>query len=257
MKRLAITRAVSSSLGQCELTHQHRVPIDIDTARSQHAAYEESLSRLGCELVRLPEEPDLPDAVFVEDAAVVLDELAILTRPGAASRRSELGSIRDALAPFRPLRAIEAPATLDGGDVLVVGCEIYVGLSSRTNQAAVAQLRLWLEPLDYRVHELRVRGCLHLKSAITLVAQDTLLINPDWIDAPIGRGHRILEIDPHEPYAANGLLIGESVIYPVTFPLTAERLLSQGIRIEPVDLSELAKAEGAVTCCSLVFNQHV
>lgn len=253
MTQIAITRAVSASLGQCELTHQDRMSIDLDLARKQHAEYEACLERLGCKLLQLPEQPDLPDAVFVEDAAIVLDGIAVITRPGAVSRRPEIESVAAALKPFRTLLQINDPGTLDGGDVLVIGKDVYVGLSSRSNEQAVTQMSAELASFGYRVHGVEVHGCLHLKSAVTAVSVNTALINPSWIDANVFDRYQIIEIHPDEAYAANGLLIGETVIYPSTFPRTAERLSKQGIRIEPVGLSELAKAEGAVTCCSLVF----
>jgi len=249
----AITRAVSSSIGQCELTHQPRNSIDVDLARRQHAEYEQRLEILMCELIRLPEEPTLPDAVFVEDTAVVLDEIALITRLGAGSRRAEIESVSTALQSYRGILQIESPGTLDGGDVLVVGKDIYVGLSSRTNKHAVDQMRQGLERYGYQVHSLIVSRCLHLKSAVTAVSENTLLVNPDWIDSKVFERYEIIEIAPGETYGANGLRIGEAVIYPLEFPRTAERLEKRGIRIKFVDLSELAKAEGAVTCCSLVF----
>ncbi len=256
MTQHAITRAVSASLGECELTHQNRLPIDLDLARQQHAEYEACLERLGCVLIQLPEKPELPDAVFVEDAAVVLDEVALITRPGAVSRRTETESIAAALQPYRDILRIESPGTVDGGDVLLVGKDIYVGLSSRSNEQAVSQMQQLLAPYNYRVHGIEVHGCLHLKSAVTAVSENTLLVNPDWIDSSTFARYEIIKVHPDEAYGANGLRIGETVIYPVTFPRTAERLVQRGIRIELVDLSELAKAEGAVTCCSLVFTKH-
>jgi len=254
--RYAITRAVSESLGQCELTHQDRVPIDLALARQQHAEYEACLERLGCKLIRLSEAPSMPDAVFVEDTAVVLDEIALITRPGAASRRLEIESVAAALSPYRDILRIESPGTVDGGDILVVGRDIYVGLSSRTNKHAVVQMQHLLAPYEYRVRGIEVSGCLHLKSAVTAVGANTLLVNANWINSSMFDRHEIIEIHPDEAYAANGLLIGETIVYPVVFPRTAERLDRRRIRIEFVDMSELAKAESAVTCCSLVFTSE-
>jgi len=253
MDHWAITRDVSESLGQCELTHQSRVFIDLDVARRQHAEYQTCLERLGCNLIRLCEAPNMPDAVFVEDTAVVLDEIALITRPGVASRRLEIETVAVALKPFRDLLRIESPGALDGGDVLVAGKDIYVGLSSRTNAHAVDQMCRWLAPYGYRIHSVEVNGCLHLKSAVTEVSENILLVNPNWIDPSAFNLYEIVKVHPDEAYGANGLRIGESVIYSLSFPRTAELLDKRGIRIEFVDLSELAKAEGAVTCCSLVF----
>ncbi|MDW8226183.1 MAG: arginine deiminase-related protein [Anaerolineales bacterium] len=250
---MAITRAVSRSIIHCELTHLERVPIDFEKARRQHQAYEEALRSLGVRDISLPEEPDLPDSVFVEDTAVVLDECAVLTRPGADSRKPEVESIARALAPYRPLFRITAPATLDGGDVLVVDKRIFIGLTSRSNQAAIEQMQTFLAPYGYTVTGVPVNGCLHLKSAVTQAAEMLLLINPAWVEKAFFPGLDVLEIDPSEPYAANILRIGEQTIYQPAFPKTLARLRATGIDPILVDASELGKAEGALTCCSLIF----
>ncbi len=249
----AITRLVSRSIVNCELTYLERVPIDIERARLQHHAYEETLRGLGVELHSLPEEPHLPDSVFVEDTAIVLDECALLTRPGAVSRRSESESIARALAPYRKLFTVRAPGTLDGGDVLVVGKTIFVGLSSRSNQAAMDQMRAFLAPYGYTVKGVQVTGCLHLKSAVTQVMADTLLVNPAWVDKANFPGMQFIEIDPSEKVAANALMVGGTVLYQPAFPKTRARLEAAGIYPLLVDESELGKAEGALTCCALIF----
>jgi dimethylargininase len=251
--RMAITRDVSPSIDCCQLTHLAREAIDVGLARTQHRQYEACLAALGCQIQRLPPEPELPDAVFVEDTAVVLDELAIITRPGADSRRPETQAVAQALAPHRRLAYIEAPGTLDGGDVLRIGQTLWVGLSSRSNLAGIEQMRAWLAPLGYTVRGVPVDGCLHLKSAVTQVARNTLLINPAWVDAAAFGPMNLIEVDPAEPFAANALLMGESVVYPAGYPATRHRLEEEGIPVRLVDISELGKAEGGVTCCSLIF----
>ena len=251
---IAITRAISESITNCELTHLERTPIDLQLARAQHRQYENALRSIGCEVISLPELPALPDSVFVEDTAVILDEAAIITNPGAISRRPEIDSITEVLQKYRKLIRIESPATVDGGDVLVVGKTIYVGLSSRSNIEAVNQMQSSLNDFGYQVSGVEVSGCLHLKSAVTLVSAETLLINPDWVDKGLFAGVNFIEIDESEPSAANGLLIGDAVIYPTAFPKTAQKLKSNGINLILVDADELAKAEGAVTCCSLILN---
>lgn len=253
MRRIAITRAVSRAIERCELTHLERRAIDLDLARAQHAAYEQALRDAGCEVLQLPEQPGLADSVFVEDTAVALDAVAVLTRPGAASRRGEIEAMAEALAPFRELRRIEAPGTLDGGDVLRLGRAIHVGISSRSNAGGIEQLRRQLASFGYRVQAMPVRGCLHLKSAVTQIAPDHLLVNPDWVDARHFEGHRTLAVDPAEQYAANAILIGDALLYSASFPRTAERLRQAGIDVRLVDMSETEKAEGAMTCCSVVF----
>jgi len=249
---VAITRAVSSDLAACELTFQARVPIDVDVARAQHQAYEQVLQAAGYRIERLETDAAMPDSVFVEDMAVVFDELAILTRPGADSRRREMPAIAAALAAYRPLREITAPGIVDGGDVLVAGRNVYVGRSTRTNQAAAAQIRRILGPLGYTVTETDVRGCLHLKSAVTVLDDERLLVNPEWIDAGVFDGFTLVNVAPEEPSAANALRLADRIVFPTAFPRTAGRLTARGLRLGLVDASELAKAEGAVTCCSLI-----
>ena len=256
---VAVTRAVSPQLGQCELTHLDRQAIDIERARVQHGQYEACLAGLDCELYRLPAEPELPDSVFVEDTAVVLDEVAIITRLGAASRRPEIESIAQALSPFRRLALIQAPGTLDGGDLLRVGRVLYIGLSGRSNQAGIEQMRELVEPFGYRVEGVPVVGCLHLKSAVTQVAEGALLINRDWVGGDTfgsDSGLKLIDVDAAEPYGANALLVGGAVVYPAAFPRTRRRLEAEGIEVCAVDISELAKAEGGVTCCSLIFERR-
>ncbi len=251
--RIAVTREVSEALPRCELSYLQRSPIDLELARAQHRAYEEALESLGCRLVGLPELPEQADAVFVEDTAVVLEELAIITRPGAESRRSETRSTAALLAGFRRLAYIQAPGTLDGGDVLVVGRTLYVGRSGRSNAAGITQLAKAVEPHGYTVTAVELKGCLHLKTAATLVAPGLLLINPAFVDRHAFADMDFLEVDPREPHAANAVLVGHRIIYPRSCPHTRERLLGRGLQVVSVDMSETEKAEGGVTCSSLIF----
>jgi dimethylargininase len=251
---IAVTREVSRSLGDCELSYVGRVAIDVERAAAQHEAYRHALVSLGCEVIALPAEHELPDAVFVEDVAIVLDELAILTRPGAVSRRPEVETIARELGKHRALKSIEAPATIDGGDVLTIGRTIYVGESARTNADGIAGLRRIAGAVGYAVQPVAIRGCLHLKSAVSELADGVVLINPDWVDPRLFASFHTIAIDADEPHAANALRIGDGVIYPASFPRTRRRLDEARIAMTIVDVSELQKAEGAVTCCSLVFN---
>jgi dimethylargininase len=251
---LALTRAVPSSIGRCELTHLAREPIDYARAVAEHAQYEAALTALGCRVDRLPDAPDLPDSVFVEDAAVVVEEVAVIARPGAASRRPEVQAMADALRPHRPLAFIEAPGTLDGGDVLVTPGRVFVGISGRTNEQGVGQLRSLLAPHGYGVIGVPVAGCLHLKSAVTLAAEGLLVVNPGWIDSSVFEGFELIAVDPSEPAAANVLRLGERVICAEEHPKTRERLSARGLVTQPVPAGELAKAEGGVTCCSVILS---
>jgi dimethylargininase len=255
---VALTRPVSPSIERCELTHLAREPIDYDRALAQHHAYERVLAALGIDIVELPALPDSPDGVFVEDTAVVFDELAIIARPGAESRRRETPSMRDALGAFRTTHEIVSPAMLDGGDVLIAGRGVYVGRSTRTNNAGIEQLRELVSPFGYDVVGVDVRGCLHLKTAVCFVADDVLVFNPEWIslgDLQIGAGVTAIEVHPDEPFAANALRIGDALVYGANHPRTRARIEAQCARIVDVDMSELAKAEGGVSCCSVVFSR--
>lgn len=252
--RIAITREVSRSIGRCELSHLDRVPIDVDRLRAQHREYERMLVELGCRVHRIPEAPDLPDAVFVEDAAIIVDEIAIVTRPGAASRRAETPDVAERLARFRMLRFVDEPATIDGGDVLRVGRTLFVGRSARTNDAGIAAMSRLLVPLGYRVRAVPVGHCLHLKSAATRVGRETVLVNPAWVDVRAFESLERLEIDPSEPFAANALLVGTAVVTAKACPRTRALLEDRGYDVRALDVSEIAKAEGALTCCSVIID---
>lgn len=254
MSMIALTRAVSPSIVNCELTHLDRAPIVLEVAVDQHRQYEERLTEMGCEVVRLASSDDLPDSVFIEDTAIVLDEIAIMTRPGAASRRGETSAVSRALERYRPIATITAPATIDGGDVLQVGRTLFVGLSSRTNEEGAAQLERLAHSCGRVVRRIQVSQCLHLKTAVTELADNTVLLNPRWTDANAFAGLTVVEVDPAEPFGANVVRIGSSAMYSLSYPRTLDRLLARGIPVVTVHSSELAKAEGALTCCSLLFS---
>jgi dimethylargininase len=241
-------------MGRCELTHREREPIDIRRAEAEHRQYVTALTDLGCRVYELPADPNLPDSVFVEDTAVIVGDAVVITRPGAASRRPEVEPIRAFLSSHLEILRMEYPASLDGGDVLRVGRTLYVGASGRTDAAGIAELRALVAPRGYDVVPVAVTGCLHLKSAVTEVADGVLLANRMHIDVrAFGQG-KWIDVDLREPDAANGLRVGDAVLFPAAYPRTAERLRRLGILVRTVDVSELAKAEGAVTCCSLVWD---
>jgi dimethylargininase len=250
---LALTRAISPRLAEGELTHLERSPIDLEAARAQHAAYVRALVALGCEVREVEAAPAYPDSVFIEDTAVVFDEIAVIARPGAESRRGETAAVERALQPLRPLAHIVAPGTLDGGDVLVVGQRVFVGRTLRTNDEGIAQLRAALAPFGYTVEGVTVTGCLHLKSAATALDDRTVLVNPAWIAPDAFEGLARVEVDPTEPMGANVVRVGDALLYGAAYPQTLARLVARGYAPVCVDASEVAKAEGAVTCCSLVM----
>ena len=250
----AITRQVSSSIDRCELTFHAKEPIDVAKAIAQHEAYEECLRQLGARIVSLPAEPNLPDAVFVEDAAIVVDEVAVIPVMGAESRRPETESLARALSVYRPLKFMQAPATLDGGDVMRIRRRIFVGASSRTNDEGIAQLRAALAEFNYEVTAVDVRQCLHLKSGCSYVGRNSILVNREWVDVTQLAGFELIDVPPSEPGAANALLIEDVVIVPSAFPKTIAILEARGFIVKAIDVSEFQKAEGGVTCKSIIFN---
>jgi dimethylargininase len=250
---IALTRAVSTSLANCELTYLSRAPIDIDLARRQHAAYEALLASLGYDVVSLPRLDDQPDAVFIEDAGLALDEVAIVAPMGAPSRAAESASVADALACYLPVLRLTSPATLDGGDVLRAGRQLFVGRSQRTNSAAIDQLTQRLAPHGYDVTAIDVGGALHLKSACAYLGGFAMLVNPDWIDVtPLG-DFELVACDASEPWGASALLAGDTLVMAAGFPRTAGALRDRGLDVHEIDLSELRKAEGGPTCLSILL----
>jgi dimethylargininase len=249
----AITRAVSPAIVNCELTFVARQPIDLSKARAQHRAYKQLLEKLGARVISLPAEPNLPDSMFVEDPAIVLDELAVILPLGTESRRPEAVSLAQALSKFRKIAYVTPPGSLEGGDVLRIDRKLFVGLSTRTNAEGVRQLTALLAPHSYEVISVPVTGCLHLKSAVTYLGRNTLLANRAWFDAAPFAGYDWIDVAPEEPHAANALGLGDTIIFPASFPLTRARLEGRGFSVTPLDISELQKAESGLTCSSLLF----
>jgi dimethylargininase len=249
----AITRKVSSALANCELSFIERKPIDMKTARAQHHAYEELLGKLGAHVISLPEEPELADSMFVEDPAIVLDEVAVICPLGTESRRKEAATIAAALEKYRKLAYVKLPGRLEGGDVLRVGKKVFVGITARSNPEGIRQLAVILEHYGYEVTGVPVTGCLHLKSAVTGLGRNTLLGNRAWFDWKRMQGFKWVEVDPAEPHAGNALAIGESVILPASFPKTRGNLEARGFNVILLDISELQKAESGLTCSSLLL----
>ena len=247
----AITRWPSPAMAEAELTHMARVPIDLALAGAQHAAYCAALAAAGCVVAELPVLAGHPDCAFVEDVAVILPEAVILCRPGAESRRGEAAAIVAALPTDRPLHRVEAPGTIDGGDVLVVGRDIFIGLSSRTNAEAIAAVTAATAGFGYKVIAVPVPGALHLKTAVTALADDLLVINPAWVDGAVF-GRRLLTVDPAEPFGANVLHAGTGMFHAAASPLTRARIIAAGFAVTPIDISEFAKAEAGLTCLSLI-----
>jgi dimethylargininase len=252
---VALTREPARALDACELTYREREPIDAGLAARQHREYCDALRACGARVLTLPPVDELPDSVFVEDTAIVLDEMAILTRPGVESRRGEVGLIEPEVARLRPVAKVLPPATLEGGDVMRVGRTLYVGLSPRTNAPGAEALRTFAAPHGYEVVTVELRGCLHLKTGCSALDDATVLANPEWVDARAFGNHEVVSVDVAEPWAANVLRVADSVCVSAAFPRTAEMLSARGYEVRAVAVSEFAKAEGGMTCMSLLFLQ--
>ncbi len=249
----AITRAVSPAIVNCELSFIPRQPIDLHIARAQHRAYEQLLEKLGAHVLSLPPELDLPDSMFVEDPAIVLDELAIIFPLGTESRRPEAASLAQAISKFRKLEHVTLPGTLEGGDILRIGRKLFVGLTKRSNAEGIRQLAAILLPHRYEVIAVPVTGCLHLKSTVTFLGRNMLLANRAWFDLAPFSGCDWIDVDSSEPHAANALALGDTIIFPASFPQTRAVIEARGFHVTPLDISELQKAESGLTCSSLIF----
>ena len=245
---VAFTRAVSPRLAECETTQTERV--DVVRAAVQHAAYEQALLEAGFEVRRLPALDDFPDGVFVEDTALLLGAHAVILRPGAASRACETESVADALASDFALHRL-ATGHVDGGDVLRIGRTLYVGISTRTDLAGIRALGELVAPLDYRVVPVPVAGGLHLKSAATCV-NDVLVHNPAWVAPHHFAGIEPLAVAPGEALGGNVLLAGETLLTTADSPRTADALAARGFEVVSLDISEMRKADAALTCMSLI-----
>lgn len=252
----ALIHIPTKNLAAGERTFVGRQPIDLDLARKQHASYATTLSACGVEVHCLDANSQFPDAVFVEDTAVVLEEVALSARPGAVSRRGEVAAIEAALRQWREVVRVEPPATLEGGDVLCVGRRLWVGHSCRTNRAGVEFLMEWGRRLGYRVSGVAVRGCLHLKTACTALPDGRLWVYRPWLDAAAldVEAWQLLDVPPEEPWGANVLTLGEQVLAAAQGQRSLETLSQMGYRVAGVDLSEFAKAEGGPTCLSLLID---
>jgi dimethylargininase len=254
----AITRGVSTAIVNCELTFVSRAKIDLAKAVGQHRAYERLLEKFGARVVSLPSESALADSMFVEDPAIVLDELAVIFPLGTESRRPEAASLARALGEFRVLHDVHLPGVVEGGDILRVGRQLFAGLSKRTNAEGIRQLQEIVEKYNYKVTAVPVTGCLHLKSAVTSLGRNVLLANRAWFDASAISGHEShyewIDVAPEEPHAANTLAFGNTVILPASFPRTRARIEARGFEVLPLDISELQKAESGLTCSSLLFD---
>jgi dimethylargininase len=253
----ALVRSVGSSLAKCQLAHLERQPLDLALAMRQHSAYVEALRSAGLEAAFLSDAPEMPDAVFVEDTAVLLDELAVLCRPALPSRQTELETVAQILESVRPLRQIHPPGTLEGGDVLQIGRTLLVGRSQRTNDEGIRQFDAMVSAHGYRVLPVAVNGALHLKTAATSPAPEFVLVNAHWVElSPFRRlGLEVCPVPAAEPWGANALTVNGTTLVAGSAPQTAAMLRARGLKVQSLELSELQKAEAGLTCLSLLYRQ--
>ena len=251
----AITHTPSLSLQQCELTFLESEPIDMHKATIQHEAYCAMLERCGAKVITLHENEALPDSVFVEDPIIVLDEVAILTSMGVASRREESQAMEAFFKAYRKVEQILLPARIEGGDVLKIGKTLFVGESARTNLQGIQALRSIVSPFGYTVISVKVTGCLHLKTGVTALDDTTVLINSKWVDAKAFEAFSQIDVDPREPFGANVLKIGTTLCMNEAFPRTLSLVKQQGYTVESVNISEFVKAEAGLTCMSVLMNE--
>lgn len=250
---IALTRRPAFSLVNCEVEFVPRERIDPHLAFRQHEAYCRALRQMGVAVEVLPPEEMYPDSVFIEDNAIILDELAVITSMGTPSRQDEAALLLPVLARHRRLVTISPPATIEGGDVLRVGKRLYVGVSSRTNRAGVEALRAIAEPLGYEVTPIVTRACLHLKTACTSLDDETLLVNPAWLDSDALGSFRLVHVPVEEPFGANVSCLPGGVLVRASCPLTRALIEAHGYGTTDVELSEFSKANAGPTCLSLLI----
>ncbi len=249
----AITRAVSKGIARCELVYRPRECVDYERSVRQHEAYRDFLRRRGALVFNLEASDSQPDCCFVQDTAIVLDELAIIASPGAPSRRDETEAVEKILSAEREVARIHPPATLDGGDVVRMGQQLFVGHSRRTNRAGIEALTNSARPHGYSVTAIEVTGCLHLTTACSALNEETVLLNPRWINSERFARFWTLHVPEDEPWAANALRVGEAVCVETNAPRTLELVGRHCAEVEALDISEFRKAEGSLSCLSILY----
>ena len=217
----------------------------------QHQAYRHALQNLGLEVILLPAQPAFPDAYFVEDPAIVTPNLAVITLPGAPSRQGEEISLEPVLRLYRPVAHINPPGTVEGGDILMVGNHFFIGLSERTNHEGATQLAVLLAAAGHTSETIQVASGLHLKSSVNYIGKDILLVTNALVDHPAFARYTKILLDPDEEYAANTLWVNDTLLTPKGFPKTYAKLTRLAMSIVELDVSEVQKMDGGLTCMSL------
>jgi dimethylargininase len=250
---IALLREVSPSFADAIVAHGGRQP-DVALAIEQHSLYRRALEAAGYSTEVLAGDPDHPDCVFIEDTAVVIGEVAVATRPGAEERRGEVGPVADRLAQSLPVRAMEEPGTLDGGDVMVMNGTVYVGRSSRSNDSGIDRLADIAATQGMSLVSVPVSEVLHLKSAVLPVDHETVVVTPGTVDESLLEGLRIVHEADHERHRFSALpLVDGSLLVTANAEGTAGILSDLGMRPVPIDVSEIQAADGGLTCMSILF----
>ena len=249
----AIARKPGNNFAQGLTTAVGAKPPQYELLLKQHETYLETLKSCGLEVAILDPLPDYPDAYFVEDTAVVTPDVAVITNPGAETRKGEEESMVPVLANFRKIKSIQAPGTVDGGDVLQVGKHFLIGLSQRTNKEGAGQLGHILESFGNTWVTIPVGAGLHFKSSVNFVGKNTLLITPDFAECEQLNGYDKIVVDEADAYAANTLLVNGYLLTPAGFPDTRKQLEVLGFKIIELETSEVHKMDGGLTCMSIRF----
>ena len=253
LHRFALVRGIPDTFDQCIKHLDDPQSIDLDRARFQHGEYCQTLSRLGFELIALPPDGRDPDCAFVEDAAVIVDEKAILTHPGAESRRGQVEAVREVLARHREIDQIGPPGFLEGGDVLQAEDCLFVGITERTNLEGFRQLKGLLAGIPVRVIPVPMRKTLHLKTAFNYLGKGIMVVNEFDFDPAILSGFEILQSDPREAKKLSFLPTDKAVLVPDDCPRTREDFEKRGFGTNLLGLSEIRKAQAGLTCMSVLF----
>jgi dimethylargininase len=254
-RKIALTRGISASIDRCEVSFIDRVPIDVQKMKQQHRAYEEMLQSMGYEVIQISADDSCPDCCFIEDTALVLDEIAVITHPGSTARRAEVPGVVSTIEKFRKTVKIEPPATLEGGDVLRIGRNLYVGLTQRTNVEGVGALRKLVAPYGYTVTAVPTPGALHMKSVCTAANDRTVVADPTRMDVSVFANYDVVEISPEEWMGGDLLPINGTVCMIEGFPKLKSALEGRGLNVRTLNMSEFMKAEAGLTCLSLLFEE--
>lgn len=249
----AIVRDVPESFNRCVSNSNTYDDIDTELAKLQHQQYCKTLSLLGINLIRLDTDDSLPDCCFTEDTAVIIDDLAIITSPGIESRVAETIALEKTLALYKGIFRISQPGTIEGGDVLRIERTLYIGISSRTNSEGIRQMAAILEPRGYCIVPVEIRNTLHLKSVCTYLGNGLIIVAEGYFDLNIFSGFEKIIVPEEEAYCANCLSVNRRVIIPKGFPKTKELLEEKGLLVIELEMSEFRKADGALTCLSVIF----